>query len=180
ATVTASEPTELLEITRELISEITQRSPEVLRTLMRFFRDRLLDRLLGSSPLFASLPDEARHIAERFVFLELEPELRVIFEGERTPGLFLLLCGEATVRRDGVVLAQLSPGDVFGEMSLLTRGPATATIETRTKCWALELPREQFQEIMVTYPLLLEYVSTLADRRQRENLAGAEDRVEFF
>lgn len=181
ATVVATEATQLLEISRELISEIVRRSPDVLKTLLRFFRDRLLDRLLGASALFSSFPpDEARALSDRFLFLELEPGMRVISEGERAPGLFLLLCGDARVRRGATELARLVPGDVFGEMSLLTRGPATATIETRTKCWALELPRDRFQEVMLTYPQMLEYVSALADQRQQQNLAGAESRVDFL
>jgi CRP-like cAMP-binding protein len=181
ATVVAAEPTQLLEISRELVSEIVRRSPDVLKTLLRFFRDRLLDRLLGSSALFSSFsPDEARALSDRFVFLELEPKMRVIVEGERAPGLFLLLCGDAVVKRGAGEIAHLVPGDVFGEMSLLTRGPASATIETRTKCWALELPRDRFQEVMLTYPQVLEYVSDIADKRKQQNLAGAESRVDFF
>jgi CRP-like cAMP-binding protein len=171
ATVVAREPTQLIEISRELVSEIVRRSPEVLKTLLRFFRDRLLDRLLASSALFSSFaPDQARALAERFVFLELEPGMRVIVEGERVPGLFVLLCGVARVTRGAAEMTRLGPGDVFGEISLLGRGPATATIETHTKCWALELPREQFQEIMVTYPQILEYVSDVAERRKQQNL----------
>jgi CRP-like cAMP-binding protein len=180
ATVMATQPTQLLEISRELVSEIVARSPEVLKTLLRFFRDRLLDRLLGESPLFAPLPpDDARALAGRFMFLELEPGMRAVVEGERAPGLFLLLCGEARVERAGTKLAALSPGDVFGEMSLLERKPASATIVTATKCWALELPRADFQEIMLTYPQLLEYVAGLAERRKQAN-DGKDDRVEFL
>jgi CRP-like cAMP-binding protein len=180
ATVTARAATQLLEISRELVLEIVARSPEVLKTLLRFFRDRLLDRLLGESPLFASLPpEEARRLAERFRFLELEPGMRAVGEGERSPGLFLLLCGEVDVVHGGTGrLAALGPGDVFGEMSLLERKPATASIVTRTKCWALELPATDFQEIMLTYPVLLEYVSGLAERRKQE--PGPEERVEFL
>ncbi|HEY2747249.1 MAG TPA: cyclic nucleotide-binding domain-containing protein [Polyangia bacterium] len=181
ATVVAVEPTQLLEISRDLVSEIVRRSPEVLKTLLRFFRDRLLDRLLGSSPMFSSFaPEEARALADRFLFLELEPGMRVITEGERAPGMFLLLCGDARVARGAAEVARLSPGDVFGEMSLLLRKPASATIETRTKCWALELPRDRFQEVMLSYPQMLEYVSNIADARQQQNLAGAESRVDFL
>ena len=47
--------------------------------------------------------------------------MRVIVEGERAPGLFLLLCGEARVLRGAERgRAPVGPGDVFGEMSLLT------------------------------------------------------------
>ena len=181
ATVVAVAPTQLLEISRELVSEIVARSPDVLKTLLRFFRDRLLDRLLGSSALFSSFsPEEARALADRFLFLELEPGMRVITEGERAPGMFLLLCGDARVKRGAADVARVAPGDVFGEMSLLLRKPASATIETATKCWALELPRDRFQEVMLTYPQILEYVSNIAEARQQQNLAGAESRVDFL
>jgi CRP-like cAMP-binding protein len=171
ATVVARAPTQIIEISRELVSDIVRRSPEVLKTLLRFFRDRLLDRLLSTSPLFAPFaPAEARALAERFVFLELAPGMRIIAAGERAPGLFVLLCGDARVVLGGGEVARLGPGDVFGEISLLERSPATATIETRSKCWALELPREHFQEIMVTYPQMLEYVSDVAQRRKQQNL----------
>jgi CRP-like cAMP-binding protein len=176
ATVTTEEPTQLLELSRALVSELVAGSPDVLRTLLRFFRDRLLERLLGSSALFASLsPEDAKALAERFVFLELEPKMRVVKEGERAPGLFLLLCGEVHVVKGQVKLAALAPGDVFGEMSLLAGGVAMANIITASKCWALELPRKDFQEIMVSYPQVLAYVSELAEKRAADN-----DRLEIL
>jgi len=176
ATVTAEEPTELLEISREVISEIVADSPEVLKTLLRFFRDRMLDRLIGTSPLFSSLsPDDARALVARFKFLELEAGMRVVDEGQRAPGMFLLLCGEAEVARAGRTIARLQPGELFGEMSLLTRGPAVASIRTASKCWALELERADFQEIMLTYPQVLEYVSGLAAARE-----SAAQKIEFL
>jgi CRP-like cAMP-binding protein len=179
ATVTAREPTRVLEISREAISRVIADSPEVLKVLLRFFRDRMLDRLITTSPVFNQLPpDDAQTLVGRFKFLELEPRMRVIREGERAPGMFLLLAGRARVVKDGLALAQLQPGDLFGEMSLLRGGPAMAAIETETKCWVIELERKDFQEIMMTYPQLLEFVSTLAERRQAENSDGG--RVEFL
>jgi CRP-like cAMP-binding protein len=176
ATVITDEPTQLLELSRQLVSELVADSPDVLRTLLRFFRDRLLDRLLGSSALFSSLsPDDARALSERFLFLELEPKMRVVRQDERAPGLFLLLCGEAQVMMGPARIATLGPGDVFGEMSLLGGKPAMASIVTVTKCWALELPAKQFQEIMLSYPQVLAYVSELADRRAADN-----ERIDFL
>src|SRR5262249_4918385 len=95
-----------------------------------------------------------------------------IHEGQRAPGLFLILCGEVRVTRGGAQLATLGPGDVFGEMSLLEGVPAMASIDTLAKCWALELPRQQFQEIAVAYPQMLEYVSKRAEGRRAVNQSG--------
>jgi CRP-like cAMP-binding protein len=175
ATVEVVGPASVLEISRELCWEVIGRSPEVLRTLLGFLRDRLLDRLLATSALFSSLsPDEARGLAGQFVFLELEAGVTAVKQGERAAGMFFLLCGQAEAIRDGQRLATLGPGEVFGEMSLLARAPATADVRAARKCWALQLPKARFQEIMVTYPQVLAYVSELADARRAPPTASVD------
>ena len=160
ATVTAIEPTRLLEISRELAWEVINRAPEVLRTLLRFFRDRMLDRMIDVSPLFAGLPrEEAGKLASQFVFLELEPGVLPIRAGTRSPGLYFLMCGEAEAVRDGQRLGLLGPGDVFGEMSMLLRTPAVADVRVLRKTWVMQLPQSRFQEVV------LAYVSELGDQR---------------
>lgn len=181
ATVEALEPTQLLEISRDLIARVIAESPDVLKVLLRFFRDRMLDRLLSTSPLFSRFaPEDARALVERFKFLEIDPKTRVIREGERSGGLYLLLCGDASVVQGNRAIAKLQPGDLFGEMSMLQRGPASASVDTHCKCWALQLPREDFQEIMLTYPQLLEFIAELADRRRAAMAAGKDGRVELY
>jgi CRP-like cAMP-binding protein len=139
--------------------------------MLRFFRDRMLDRLVTASPLFSRFaPDDARKLIARFKFLEIEPKTRVVRQGERASGLFLLLVGEAAVSRGAEQVARLQPGSLFGEMSMLSLDPATASVDTLTKCWALRLAREDFQEIMLTYPQLLEFVIELVDQRRAKGL----------
>ena len=101
ATVVAVEPTQLLEISRELVSEIVRRSPDVLKTLLRFFRDRLLDRLLGDRRRCSrrSRPTKRARSPIASCSSSSSRGMRVIAEGERAPGLFLLLCGDARVKR---------------------------------------------------------------------------------
>jgi len=174
ATIEAASSCTILEVSRELLWELVRRSPDVLRTLLRFLRDRLLERLLGSSALFSGLsPDDGRALASQFVFLELEPGVVAVQQGQRAPGLFFLLSGAAEAVRDGAVLGALGPGDVFGEMSLLLRTPASADVRAVRKCWALELPQARFQEIMVTYPQVLAYVSELGEARRAQNAESA-------
>jgi CRP-like cAMP-binding protein len=63
-------------------------------------------------------------------------------------------------------IAELGPGDVAGEISLLTRGPASATVCARTRVWALGLARAEFNELIVTHPQVLIYVSEVAEQRR--------------
>jgi CRP-like cAMP-binding protein len=181
ATVVADEPTRCLEISRELAAQVIADSPEVLKTLLRFFRDRMVDRFVNTTELFSRFEiGDALALVERFKFLEVEPRTRLVREGVRAPGLFLLLCGDVQASKGGKPIAKMQPGDAFGEMSLLTREPAVANVDTLTKCWVLQLPAETFQEMMVTWPQLLEWVSELADRRRNKNLRGADDRVDML
>ena len=181
ATVIARGDTQLLEISRELCARIIADSPDVLKVLLRFFRERTVERLLSSSPVFNRFePEDAHRLVDRFKLLEIEPRTRVVHQGERAPGLFLLLCGQARVQSGKRMLADLRPGDVFGEMSLLEHGKAMADIDARTKCWVLVLERADFQEIVLTHPQLLEYLSNLVEERRVENQLGADERVELF
>ena len=74
-------------------------------------------------------------------------------------------------RKDGqdLVVGHLREGDLFGEMSCLRKAPASATIVVRRPGTLLRLPRRDFDELVVTYPQILELVSTLSEERA-ENL----------
>lgn len=170
ATVRAARETDVLAIDRSAIAELVAGSPETLKVFLRFLRDRLVATLLDTSPLFAGFPpEERRRLVARFRFLEVDRGVAVVEEGRPAPGLFCILAGTAEVTLQGAPapLATLGPADVFGEISLLSRGPAVATIRTTTRAFLLELPRADFHEIIMTHPQVLEYVHSLADDRQK-------------
>jgi len=176
ATVEALEDAQLLRIDLSVIGDLVEDEPRVLQVLLRFLRDRLIDNLVHTSPLFEPFAGEERAtLAARFRFLEVEPDAVLIEQDERAAGLFVLLSGRAeVVRSDGGEqrrLATLDIGDLFGEMSLLTHEAAVATVRTVGKCFALQLPGEVFREIIMTHPQVLMFVGDLADQRRRENAA---------
>ena len=72
-------------------------------------------------------------------------------------------------------LATLKDGDIFGEMSLLTRKPATATVTALSNAILLRLPRESFQELVLTHPQILELVSELTEKRKSATEAILQD-----
>jgi CRP-like cAMP-binding protein len=152
----------------------------VLRTLVSFLRDRLLERLLTGSPLFAELsPPDARALASEFIFLELDAGATPVKQGERSPGMFFLMSGVAEAVRDGQRLAELRAGDVFGERSLLLHTPASADVRATKRSWALLLPRDRFQEIMLGYPQVLAYVSELSESRVAAREPASERRIQL-
>jgi CRP-like cAMP-binding protein len=164
----ATQPTDLLAIDREVLLELIEDEPAVLKVILRFLRDRLLDLLVDTSPLFRPFTgDERSALAARFRFIEAEVGAQLVEQGKRAPGLFVLLAGGAHVVHDGASINDLGPGDMFGEMSLLAHGPAIATIRASSKCYLIELPRADFAELIMTHPQVLEYMSGIAEDRQR-------------
>jgi CRP-like cAMP-binding protein len=149
-----------------VVADLIDLSPATLKVLVGFLRDRLCDSLLCTSPLFAPFaPGDRAALAGRFRFLEVGPGHILIREGERADGLYVAVAGQLAVRKSGAAFTALGPGDVFGEMSLLSHGPATATVETTTKCYLLQLPRAVWSEVIVTHPQVLEYASDVAHTR---------------
>jgi CRP-like cAMP-binding protein len=168
ATVRATVATDLLAIDRDVLFELIEDEPAVLKVILRFLRDRLLDRLVDTSPLFRPFTGEEREaVAARFRFIEAERDAQLLEQGKRAPGLFVLLSGQARVLHDGTEINTLASGDIFGEMSLLMHQPAIATIRASAKCYLLELPRGDFAELIMTHPQVLEYMSRVAEDRQR-------------
>jgi CRP-like cAMP-binding protein len=163
---------QLLGIAREVISDLVEEEPQVLQALLRFLRDRLVDTLIASSPLFAPFVGEERsELAGRFRFLEAQAGAVIMQQGVKANGFFIVLAGHLqALYRDASgdrVIGQLRPGDVCGEMSLLSHAPAEATMRAATKSFLLELPAAVFREVIMTHPQVLMIVSDLADSRRQ-------------
>ncbi len=174
-TVEAATSTTVLEISRTVVSEIVESYPPVLKVLLRFFRDRLIDTLVETSSLFAPFSKEEREsLAKRFAFIEVAPGTELLSEGKMVQGLYILLSGDLSVSsaRSGQreSLLTLKPGDMFGAAGMLSSKPSSMTISTSSKSWLLKLDRITFQEVIMTHPQVLAYVSELNDQ-----LEGCDD-----
>ena len=166
ATTRATVPSQLLVLDRALVRDLISGSPEFLKVLLRFLRDRLIATLAHTSPLFTPFSEIERvALTSKFRFLEVDRNLRLVEQGKKATGLFILLAGEAAAVADGAPVAHLQSGDVFGEISLIAGSPATATVVTLEKSFVLQLPRSDFNEVIMTHPQVLEYLASLADNR---------------
>jgi len=169
ATVRATVDSQVLAIDRPLLSDLVAASPELLKVLLRFLRERLVATLAETSPIFAPFTQLERiGLAVRFQFLEIDEGLRMVEEGAKSPGLFLLLAGEAEIVAGGRRISGISAGDVFGEISLIAGQAAAADVVARGKCFVLFLPRSDFNEVIMTHPQVLEHLSEVAEARRRE------------
>ncbi|HPR65025.1 MAG TPA: cyclic nucleotide-binding domain-containing protein [Thermoanaerobaculia bacterium] len=126
-----------------------------------------------SLPPFFTLfkPEELEEIMmEGVELLELKPGNTVITEGETGTTMFAVVEGKVrvTTRAPGgeeVHLADMGPGDFFGEGSLLTSKPRTATVTTAEECQLLEFPRTKMDEIIARHPRVEEVLRQFFESR---------------
>jgi CRP-like cAMP-binding protein len=169
ANVVSEEETEILEVTDTVLRELATKYPQVVNSLKNFYRQRLLNNVMAISPLFKDFdPAQRKALVEKFRMRQAAPEEKVIAEGKSTDGLYVVLHGIVDVTVEQRQVARLREGEIFGEMSLLSRDPASATVTAKSNAILLRLPRDSFQELVVTHPQILELVSDLAEKRRSE------------
>ena len=121
------------------------------------------DDLLKSIPLFESLSKDARtFIADRLKIETFASGELIVRQGDTGDSLYIITDGLVKVtkrERTGISreLARLRTGDYFGEMSLLTGNPASATITGIEDVELLKLTEEHFNDILLEYPVLNRY-----------------------
>jgi small-conductance mechanosensitive channel/CRP-like cAMP-binding protein len=94
----------------------------------------------------------------------------IVREGAHGSSMFLLMRGEAvvTLAHTGGEVARLRDGDFFGEMSLLTGEPRTATVTATTDCRLLELGADAFRKVALADPTIIEHVTAAVATRRAE------------
>ena len=168
ATVQALQTSELLRIDRQTLSRVLAAHGDVLRAVLRFVRDRLVDRWMRTSPLFRPFSEaEQRSLAARFMFLEIEASTKLLSAGARPDGLYIVLAGHFEVVRGGQVIAKLGPGDLIGETALLSGGQFKSDVMARGKALALCLPAKDFREMIMTHPHVLEVLGEASEHSRK-------------
>ncbi len=133
--------------------------------------------LLDRTMLFATLhPSHKEQVAQVMQRLSLQPGQGVFEEGDPADALYIVESGSVSVfarNRDlGVELevARLDPGQVFGEIALLTEAPRNASVRALVATTCLVLPRPVFLKICEQLPqVMLAVVKTLAKRLDEVN-----------
>jgi small-conductance mechanosensitive channel/CRP-like cAMP-binding protein len=96
----------------------------------------------------------------------------IIEEGTEGDSMFILIRGSAhvSVAKNGSLIrvGVLRQGDCFGEMSLLTGEPRTATVRAEKDCEVIEISKPVVGELLRTAPECLEQLSGLLAKRKLE------------
>jgi CRP-like cAMP-binding protein len=128
-------------------------------------RDEKLD-LLHSIPLFASF--DRRHL-ERLGMLteevDVPPGKVLMRQGEHGDDLMVVVSGGVGVERDGERIRFLGPGEFFGEIALIERGPRSATVTAEAPTRLLVVNHRDFHALMEEFPeVAAQVLLTLAHR----------------
>jgi CRP-like cAMP-binding protein len=97
----------------------------------------------------------------------------VVEEGTVGREFFLILEGQAVVRRGGRKVALLGPGQYFGELALLDRAPRNATVVAETEMALLVLGQREFSGVLDGLPVVSMKLLQAMAHRLREADARA-------
>jgi len=129
--------------------------------------------LLGKIPLFGRLTQRqlnavAKHVDE----VQLRKGAVLAKQGAQGLEAIIIVDGRARVEGDGRTLAELGPGDVVGEMSVIDGKPRSATVIAETPMNLLVLHRRDFMSVLETVPgLQRKLLVTLCERVRQADQA---------
>jgi CRP-like cAMP-binding protein len=111
--------------------------------------------LLSAVALFDGIdPAGLAAIAARAVEVDFAAGRSIVRQGEDGTGFFLIVQGRARVVQDGQTVAELGPGDFFGELALLDGQPRMAAVVADEPTRCLALARWEFETLLETQPRL--------------------------
>lgn len=154
------EPNEVIETIPDMDLEVTPTPPDQSPLFSDFSRDELVEVIRGLE------------------LLSFEPGDIVMSEGE--PGESLLVISSGSVKAfvknaegKNSQVREMKAGEFFGEISLLSGKPRTATVTASSPCDMLELDRATLDDIAKRYPHVRKVVQEFYDRR-----SGSESEVQ--
>ena len=129
---------------------------------------------LGAVPMLAGAPPDAlERLAATATVVRVRGGDVVFYEGDEGDCLFVVAAGrlEAVAPRDGVeeLLTVLHPGDVLGELAVLTSEPRAATVRARRDTTLVRVGGDDFRALLTATPELALAVTGVLARQVRDS-----------
>jgi serine/threonine protein kinase/CRP-like cAMP-binding protein len=175
ATVEAIEDVLVLEVSKEVLNRVIQEFPTVRESLRRFYKERIAESLLAKSPLFGQLSISARKMfAERFTFESYEPGDLIIKEGDQSDAFYAIKSGHVLVytgtEENPIKLAQLSAGEIFGEIAAIEGTDRTANVRALSDCEILRLESSELNAMLAKNVDIRRLIEEKIEARAEERL----------
>ena len=132
-------------------------------------KDPRVDRL-RAVPLFSGCNDKhLAFIATRVDEVDVNAGRVLTEEGQSGGEFFIVVSGEAEVKRAAKAVDTIRAGDFFGEIALLDNGPRTATVTATSPMRLLVLSHRQFQDVLHSEPeIAITLLHTVTKRLRRD------------
>jgi CRP/FNR family transcriptional regulator, cyclic AMP receptor protein len=125
-------------------------------------------RHLETIELFAGLSRRGREeVARQADEVDIDTGEKLVSEGRFGYEFFVIEKGTAEVLRDGQQLAQLGPGDFFGEMALLGDVRRNASVVAATPMTAVVMTDRAFRALARDMPEVAERIREACRERSR-------------
>lgn len=117
-------------------------------------------------PLFAGLSKkELGFLAGQVTEVRVKAGSKLTTKGDRGREAMVILSGSAVVDRGSGTVAEVGPGDVVGELSLLTHEPRNATVTATSEVSLLLMTDREFADVLAANPdVSLKILQTMAER----------------
>jgi CRP/FNR family transcriptional regulator, cyclic AMP receptor protein len=128
--------------------------------------------LIKRAPLFSQCSKrELADVASVADEIDLRAGKELTRQGRQGREFFVLIEGEADVRKNGRKIATMKGGDFFGEIALVSSKPRTATVVATTPVRVLVLTERSFKRLLERSPSIqLKVLQALAERISDDNL----------
>lgn len=122
---------------------------------------------LKSIPLFQDVPEDDLNRVATFAELESHPEgAAVVKEGGFANDFYAIEDGTAKVEREGRHLADLGPGDVFGEQALLEAEQRAATVTATSPLRVIKIAHWELDKMRRDMPAVVDELRRQVDARK--------------
>jgi len=135
-----------------------------------------IDRIafLQNVPLFAGMTSqELLRVAEIVKEVTFPADTTIIREDDIGDYMFILIDGEVLIHRRNADIGKLRSNDFFGELSILDRGPRSASVTTISDCQLLRIDQRDFWQILVVNNTLAVSLVRALAQRLRQMLLSA-------
>jgi voltage-gated potassium channel len=132
------------------------------------------EKRLSEIPLFASLSKkERKRVAQLADEVDVAAGRELVHEGGFAYEFFVISEGAVEVTRHGEHVADLGPGDFFGEMAAITDGKRNAAVTTTAPTTAIVMTAHDFRRMASEMPAVAEAVSAAVLQRRPPEVASS-------
>lgn len=136
--------------------------------------DKFYDLLRGIEIFEPLNEDSLRDLSAQLQLKEFDANKIILKKGEPGTSLYIMLEGRvAVIGDDGQTLSEMSAGEIFGEMSLLSGESITTSIHSREKTRLATLSSKDFKHVLNRYPVLQVFFYRMLVERAQSNTMRA-------